>query len=93
MSTLSDRVILSEDVLFQDVAGEAVLLNLHTGQYYGLDEIGTYVWSALNENMTMDQILAALLTEYDVAEDELQRDLLALIDALCAHELVSIIPG
>jgi hypothetical protein len=30
-----------DDVLFRDLDGEAVILNLRTGTYFGLDELGT----------------------------------------------------
>lgn len=91
--SLDDRVGFSQDVMFQDMAGEAVLLNLRTGYYYGLDEIGTRIWSLLNSYRSIDQVYTTLLTEYDVTEDDLERDLLALIDDLCSHGLLSIVRG
>lgn len=91
MPTLKDKVVFSEDVLFQDVDGEAVLLHLGTGYYYGLDEVGSRMWALLNSHGSVEQAYAALLAEYDVTEEELERDLLGLVDSLSSHGLLSIV--
>ena len=39
--SLNSRVLIQDDVLFQELQGEAVLLNLKTGVYLGLNQIGT----------------------------------------------------
>ena len=45
---MKDRTFqLSPDVLFQEVSGEMVLLDLNSEQYFGLDEIGARIWSLL----------------------------------------------
>jgi hypothetical protein len=35
------NIRISDDVVFRDLAGEAVILNLATGTYFGLDSVGT----------------------------------------------------
>jgi hypothetical protein len=35
MTEIETRVSIPSDVLFQELDGEAVLLNLHTGKYFG----------------------------------------------------------
>jgi len=35
--TLNDSIVVSEDVLFRELDDEAVLLNLKTGIYFGLN--------------------------------------------------------
>ena len=36
-----------KDVLFQDLGEEVVLLEVESGQYYGLNEVGARMWSLL----------------------------------------------
>jgi hypothetical protein len=40
MATLNSTLRVPDDVLFRDLDGEAVILNLRTGTYFGLDEVG-----------------------------------------------------
>jgi hypothetical protein len=84
------RIRVSEDVVSRDLAGEAVLLDLATGTYFGLDEVGTRVWHLLREHGAVDGVVRALLREYDVEESRLRTDLDVLVADLQARGLVKI---
>jgi len=74
--------------MFRDLDGEAVVLNLKTGKYYGLDELGTRMWSLLAEHGRVEPAYRALLDEYEVSEEQLRNDLLSFIDNLASHDLL-----
>jgi len=86
--TLRTRVVASLDVVHRELDGEAVLLNLDTGMYFGLDEVGTRVWSCLREATDLAAIHRTLLDEYEVAADRLEADLIELVGALAEQGLV-----
>lgn len=90
MATLESRVSIGKDVLFRDLGGEAVLLNLESGKYYGLDEVGTRMWSLLLEHGQVKGAYTALLAEYDVDEERLREDLLHFVEELASHGLLRI---
>ena len=46
------RLTIPEDVVVRDLAGEAVLLHLGTGTYFGLDTVGTRIWHLLAEHQS-----------------------------------------
>ena len=79
---------ISPDVLFRELVGEAVLLDLKTQRYYGLDEVGTRIWQLLQEQGRTDAVLAALCAEYDVDEARLRRDLSVFIGELADAGLI-----
>lgn len=91
MVTLAARVTIPEAVLFQELAGEAILLHQGTGKYYGLNEVGTRMWMLIAELGALQQVYEQLLAEYDVSAEQLRRDFLALVDDLVHHALVEII--
>ena len=76
---LNSRVRIQEDVLFQELQGEAVLLNLKTGVYLGLNQVGTRIWQLLQEDGTLQRVMDVMLQEYEVAQEKLQTDLLNLV--------------
>ena len=76
---LNSRVRIQEDVLFQELQGEAVLLNLKTGVYLGLNQVGTRIWQLLQEDGALQRVMDVMLQEYDVAQEKLQTDLLNLV--------------
>lgn len=76
------------DVLAQTVVGESVLLDLRSQKYFGLNEIGTRVWQLLQQGGDVAAVQARLLEEYDVAPDQLVRDLDELLERLLRAGLV-----
>ena len=53
-------------VLSRKAAGETVLLNLDSEEYYGLDAVGDRLWGLLEGGTTFGQVIAALLDDYEV---------------------------
>jgi len=80
---------IPDDIAFRDIAGEAVVLNLSTGIYFGLDAVGTRIWHLLAEHGSSEPVVNALLAEYDVEEGRLRRDVEALIQHLLDKGLVA----
>jgi hypothetical protein len=85
---LDDFVRVSEQVVFRTIDGEAVLLHLDRGLYFGLDPIGTRVWEALVEHGCARPAMIALLDEYDVTRELLTRDVTRLLNELADNGLV-----
>ena len=73
---------VSKDVLFQEVSGETVLLDLASESYFGLDEVGTRIWTLLNEDKTAVEMVDVLLEEYEVERETLEGDVRDLLTAL-----------
>jgi hypothetical protein len=69
------KVITAPDVLLQDLEGEAVLLNLANGQYYGMDENSYHMYQTLISSSSVQAAYAALVQEYQVEPDQLRADL------------------
>lgn len=90
LPTLSQRARQSEDVLFQEVGGEAVLLDLASESYFGLDPVGTRFWSLLEGSTSLASVHQAMLAEYDVEPGQLESDLLALVSRLAEAGLVTL---
>lgn len=86
--SLSDEVAISPEVLFQEVGGEAVLLDLAGGSYFGLDEVGTRIWQLLQEHSRLRTLYEAMLSEFEVEPARLEEDLLRLVGELADAGLV-----
>ena len=93
MSTsLSARVAIPPDVLFQELEGACVLLNLDTERYYSLDDVGTRMWQVMAEHNDVATVVEQLLDEYDVHEATLRHDLANLIAELTEEGLITVQP-
>jgi len=91
MTGLTQNLIVSKDVWFSEVGGEAVLLNTSTGKYFTLDEVGACMWKLISQHGQLEPVYQALLGEYDVAPQKLEEDLIALADLLVEKGLIQIV--
>jgi hypothetical protein len=76
-----------------DMGGDWIILNLKSGIYYGIDEVGAMIWALLEKPMTLTDIRDAILKEYDVEADACERDVLAFIEQIDAAGLVEVRNG
>jgi hypothetical protein len=90
--SLRDAIQVSPDVVFRNLEGEAVLLNLQSGVYFGLNETGTRIWNILSENGSLEQAYSRIVGEYDVEPELAKTDLLKLTGQLFEKGLVTVLP-
>lgn len=86
----SSIVVVRGDQVSRDLDGEAAVLNLSTGMYYGLNSVGARIWGLLGEPKTVIEILDALLTEYDVDATRCQSDLVRILNELAEAGLIEV---
>lgn len=85
--SLDNTFILSRDAVFRDLDGEAVILDLDGGLYFGLNAVGTRMWQLIEQHGRLRVVFEELCHEYDVAPDVLERDLLGLVGRLAEARL------
>ncbi len=78
----------SPGVVHKDLRGEIVLVHLQTIRIYSLNPTGARLWELLVEGRSQEEIKQQLLEEFEVAEDELEREMGALLSSLRAEQLV-----
>lgn len=86
------RLRASDDVLVRALDGEAVLLDLASGTYFGLNEVGARLWDLLAAGSTVGDARRTLLAEFEVEEQVLRGDVAALIGELEQRKLVQRVP-
>ena len=80
------------DVIFQNLDGETVLINLKTEEYYTLGETSTRMWNLLIEHGEVEPVINRMLAEYKVEEAVIKRDLNELISDCCKLGLLYVDP-
>lgn len=88
--SLDARCTIPDDVVFRELDGEAVVLNLDTGIYFGLDTVGTRLWELLVELGSLRAVHARMLAEFDVTPDVLEQDLIGFVGQIHERGLVAI---
>lgn len=78
----------SGPVIGEVIDGEAVIINLTTGNYYSLNESGATIWDSLAQPASLDGIVARLTSLYDASAEQAEADARALLDALEREQLI-----
>ena len=65
---------LAEDVLFQKVAEETVILEPETGEYYTLNAIGTFMVEQFQQGYSKAKVIDSVLEKYQANEAEVSQD-------------------
>jgi hypothetical protein len=92
MTTFSVRtiVVASKDQVSCDLQGEAAILNLGSGIYFGLNPVGARVWSLIQEPRSVEELREALVKEFEVEPAQCEADILALLQGLLAAGLIDV---
>jgi coenzyme PQQ synthesis protein D (PqqD) len=88
--SFDQKLIVTQDTLINVLEGESVLLNLKSENYFGLDPVGTRMWTLLTTSDSIQSAYEALLDEYDVGADKLRLDMQDLIEELIANGLMEV---
>ena len=80
------------DVVWREVDGEVVLLNVVTGQYFGLDPVGSQVWMLLQsagpKGLNLQGLCGLVTAQFEVDSTTADRDISALISELLTQQLL-----
>lgn len=83
-------VVATERHVACEVTGEAVVLHLDQGVYYGLNAVGARIWQLVQTPQIIGAIVTQLQSEFDVEHERCVQDVRELVADLAAAELVSI---
>ena len=80
-------MIINKNLLKRDVAGETVLIPvgktvLESRGMFALNEVGSFLWDLLPQAEGAADLTAAVLREYEVAEEEARRDIEEFLERL-----------
>ena len=81
-------VVVSQDQVSCELGGEAAILNLKAGVYYGLNEVGARIWKLIHEPKRVSEIRDTILEEYQVEPDQCEVDVMVLLQDLLDNGLI-----
>ena len=68
--------------------GEAAILNIGNGTYYGLDPVGAEIWRLVQNPQRVSEISEAVVALYDVQPERCENDIIDLLEMLLAEGLI-----
>jgi hypothetical protein len=88
--SLSTILVAAREQVSSELAGGVIMLDLKSGVYYGLEDVGARIWALLQEPISVSNIRDILLDEYDVSAEQCERHLLQLLEEMESRALIEI---
>ncbi len=89
--SLSSLIVAAQHQVSSDLAGEAVILDMPSSTYYGLNAVGASIWQLIQTPKTVHQVRDAILNEYEIDANTCENDLLTLLNNLRDKGLIEVI--
>ena len=79
---------VTDDAMFTDVDREYVLLHISRGEYFSLNEMGRTMFDQLRSGFSRSEIIELIISEYNVDQENVSKDLERLIEDLLEADLL-----
>ncbi len=86
-------MVIKKELIRRDIAGDTILVPVGKTVYdsnglFVLNELGAFIWDMLPQAGTEEDILSAILKEYEVTPDEAAADLAEFLNKLREMEII-----
>lgn len=90
MSLITRNSIISRngDITFGELEGEIVMINIEIGKYFNLGNTGSVIWHRLDRPMSVEALVQNLMDEYQVDEEQCERDVIGFLNELNKEGLI-----
>lgn len=92
MSLQLDTIISRNETRFltNPVGEEIIILNMETGDYLGLNLVGSSIWEQLETPQRISDIIEKLVVEFDVEYETCKRDTLDYLNKIMELGLLEV---
>lgn len=70
------------------IGEDTVLLHLESGEYFGLNEVGSFIWRLLKEGMDVNTIASTIADSFSSDLASITKDVGEILDQLVAENLI-----
>jgi hypothetical protein len=84
---MNARFVRNENAVGEGLAGDFLVLDLDSGEYFGIGEIGGFIWLRLDGSKTLNEIAVEVSREFEVSIDQAREDLSRFVRELIQRNL------
>jgi len=78
----------SESAMSRELDGEVVILDIPSGNYFAINDVGALIWDRLEHDTDRTSLVEVVTAEFDVDRDAASADIEALLAQLIDAGLV-----
>ncbi|MCF7810601.1 PqqD family peptide modification chaperone [bacterium] len=89
MTSIDEKLTVNPEVIMRDDFDDfAILFDPDTGKAFGLNPVGETIWNLLNDEITVDNIIAKLKEECIDVSNEVESEVQEFINNLLKNGLI-----
>jgi hypothetical protein len=88
--SLESMVSKHQEIIASDIDGSTVMMSVENGKYYGLDAIGSCIWSLIREPIRVTDLIDGLLDRFEVDRETCAKDVLVFLEGLNKDGLLKV---
>ncbi len=86
-------MIIKKEFIKRQIAGDIILVPVGASVYdfnglFAMNELGSFLWDLLPEAANEEDLLRAVLAEYEVTEEVARRDIAEFLDELRKMDII-----
>ena len=70
----SQKIIRHNDMISAEIGGEAVMMSIEKGAYFGLNPVATRIWDLIEQPKSLAELIAVIFEEYEVTPEQCEAD-------------------
>jgi len=88
--SLNSTIKRNPELVSSNVDGEKVMMSIESGEYFGLDSVGSRIWELIENPIQVEKLIELLLDEFDVEKEQCEADTVDFLDQLFEKRLIII---
>lgn len=72
--SLQTKITRHPDMLSAEIGGEAVMMSIENGAYFGLNPVATRIWDLIEQPQMLADLVQKITEEYDVEASQCEAD-------------------
>lgn len=85
---MAERFVQNKEVIQSKIGDEVVMLDIESGFYFGLNSVGSEIWSHLSEPITIEDLLNKLMARFDIDKETCQKDTMEFFNHLLEKNII-----
>jgi len=88
--SVSSTITRNKEIITADMDGETVMMNIVTGKYYNLGNLGSVIWTMIENPIKVETVINNLLEKYNVEQQKCEDEVLAFLNKTYKEGLITI---
>lgn len=78
----------NKEIMQSKIGEDVVMLDIDTGFYFGLDAVGSTIWSHLSHPISFEELISCLMSKYDIDRETCETETILFLNQLLEKKII-----